>query len=121
VPSETDGDRALEVRTFSYNKETLVTFDKINLLNIEPFENGTFVDELTSDELYPEGVPYLMTYLTEDEDYRTSDIPFEYFRQHEPKRGLMKGQLFAKKHMRRLMNFVKVIQVNEYVPDYTVF
>jgi hypothetical protein len=61
----------------------MVTFDEISLLNIEPFENGTFVDELASEEIYPEGFPYLMTYLDEHEERRTSDVSFDHHRQHE--------------------------------------
>jgi hypothetical protein len=67
-----------DLRTYVYKEEPMVTLDEINLLNIEPFANGTFVDELTSKEMYPEGVPYLMTYLDEHEERRTTDVSFDH-------------------------------------------
>jgi hypothetical protein len=90
----------------------MVTFDEINLLNIEPFENGTFVDELTSKEMYPEGVPYLMTYLDEHEERRTSDLLLDHHQQHEARRRMTKVQSFARAHMSTLININKVVQVD---------
>jgi hypothetical protein len=105
-----------DLQTYVYKEEPMVMFDEINLLKIEPFENGTFADELTSEEMYPEGVSYLMTYLDEHEERRTSDVSFDHHRQHESRRGITKGQSFAKAHTSTLININKVVQVDEHVP-----
>jgi hypothetical protein len=98
------------LRTIAPTSGFKYTFADIDRDSLEPFDNGTLDQDIPQSEMYPEGVPYMYRWASNGND-NISDIYYNNYNvQHDARKELTFGQIYAKKHLSKYLDITKFIQ-----------